>query len=493
MQLSITLHQDQEKSFKASDLGFLLHKNPFNTHNKELKFGTAHVLYPSTSDEECTACLYVEIDPIDLVRNYQAPNSRRELKQYVNDRPYVANSFLTVALSRVFGTALGGTCNKKPELVAKTLPLSVEVPVLPSRGGVGLINELFEPLGYEVHAERHAFDAEMSQWGDSPYYKINLKKQIKLSELLQHLYVLIPVLDDEKHYWVSEDEIEKLLRHGSDWIPDHPQKYLIVSRYLKKQGSLRRKALEQLEVEESMVEAVQSEDVSKIDDEEGHSQRGEASLEKPMKLNDIRIEKVVNIVRSSEVKSVIDFGCGEGKFLKEYLKIPSLKRIVGIDVSPGELLKAEQRLRLDRLPERSREKLELIQGSLTYFDRRTQGFDLATCIEVIEHIDEERLSAFEESLFGYASPKHVVITTPNLEYNALFENLAKGSFRHPDHRFEWDRATFKRWSKEVAKKYNYKVEIDSIGIVNESYGAPTQMAFFVKVSSRKDGSEMVGV
>ena len=143
MQISITLTQDSDKSYLASDLGFLLHKNPFNSHSKDLKFGKAHVLYPSVSDEECTACLFVDIDSIDLVRNYQGPKSRRELKQYVNDRPYVVNSFATVAISRVFGTALGGTCNKKPELAARKLPLSVKIPVLPSRGGSQLIHELF--------------------------------------------------------------------------------------------------------------------------------------------------------------------------------------------------------------------------------------------------------------------------------------------------------------------------------------------------------------
>jgi len=480
MQLSITLTQDSDRSYLASDLGFLLHKNPHNSHKKDLKFGIAHVLYPTATDEECTACLYVDIDSIDLVRNYQGPSSRRELKQYVNDRPYAVNSFLTVAISRVFGTALGGTCNKKPELAARKLPLSVEIPVLPSRGGSQLVAELFEPLGYSVNATQFVFDEELEEWGNSPYCKVTLNGEFTLSELLKHLYILIPVLDDEKHYWVGEDEIEKLLRHGSKWVPEHPSKHMIVSRYLKKQGSLKKQALKQLEVNEDEVAEIQDNDIALIDDAEVVAQKGEAKLEKSLKLNDLRIKKIIETIQTKDVSNVIDFGCGEGRYLREYLKQPKLKRVTGIEVSPRELLKAEQRLRVDRLPERVRDKLQLLQGSLTYFDKRTKGFDLATCIEVIEHIDEERLDAFKASLFGYASPRNVIITTPNIEYNVLFENMPVGKLRHADHRFEWDRATFTKWCEDVASEFSYSVEFDYIGEENSTHGAPTQMAVFQK-------------
>lgn len=483
MQLSITLKQDSEKSYLATELGFLLHKNPHNTHKKDLKFGVAHVLYPVATDEECTACLYVDIDSIDLVRNYQGPSSRRELKQYVNDRPYAVNSFLTVAISRVLGTALGGTCNKKPDLVAQKLPLLVEIPVLPSRGGSQLITELFEPLGYSVDATQFAFDEELEEWGNSPYCKVILEGEFTLSELLKHLYILIPVLDDEKHYWVGEDEIEKLLRHGSEWIPEHPNKHMIVSRYLKKQGSLRKQALKQLEVNEDKVTEIQDNDVAVIDDAEVIAQKGEAKLEKSLKLNDLRIKKIVDTIKAKDVSNVIDFGCGEGRYLKEYLKQPKLKQVTGVEVSPGELLKAEQRLRVGRLPERVRDKLQLLQGSLTYFDKRTKGFDLATCIEVIEHIDEERLDAFKATLFGFAAPRNIIITTPNVEYNVLFENMPTGKLRHSDHRFEWDRSTFIKWCDDTANEFSYSVEYDSIGKEDLKLGAPTQMALFQKIEA----------
>lgn len=480
MQLSITLAQDSDKSYLASDLGFLLHKNPHNAYQKDLKFGVAHVLYPLVTDKKCTMCLYVDIDSIELVRNYQGPSSRRELKQYVNDRPYAINSFFTVAISRVFGTALGGTCNKKPELAAQKLPFSVEIPVLPSRGGGKLISELFEPLGYTVNSNQFAFDDGLTEWGNSPYHSVSLSAELTLSELLKHLYILIPVLDDEKHYWVGEDEIEKLLRHGNDWIPEHPSKHKIVSRYLKKQNSLSKQALKQLEVDEDRVKYIQDNDAAVINDSELLASKNEAKLEKSIRLNDLRIDKVITVIKKKDVSSVLDFGCGEGRYVKEYLKLPQLSKVTGVDVSPSELLKAEQRLRVDRLPERVRDKLQLFQGSLTYFDKRTKGFDLATCIEVIEHIDEERLDAFKASLFGYAEPRCIVITTPNVEYNTLFENMPTGTLRHGDHRFEWDRETFRQWCNDVANDFEYSVEFDSIGEENTQYGAPTQMAIFQK-------------
>lgn len=479
MLMSITLKQDQEKSYIASDLGFLLHKNPYNVHDFTLSFGRAHVFYPQSSDESCTATLFAELDGIDIVKNYRMPKGNsRELKQYVNDRPYSVNSFFTVALSRVYRTAMGGTCNKQPELVKRDLPLSVHLPVLPSRGGEILIRNLFEPLGYEVSVRQYDFDADLQDWGASPYFDVTISNQIRLSELLKHLYVLIPVLDNDKHYWVGFDEVDKLIRNGKDWIPDHPQKNLIVSRYLKKQGSLTRKALAEFQVEES---ALKTEDDSDLDDsqvQERRSQAEEDQLEKKVRLNDLRIEKIARTIADLDVSSVMDLGCGEGKYLREYLKIQKLNKIIGVEVSTAVLDRAEQRLKIDRMPERVREKISLLQGSLTYKDQRLKSMDLATCIEVIEHIDEDRLDAFAESVFGFAKPKYAIITTPNVEYNVTFENMPEGKLRHNDHRFEWDRKTFQNWCQNICDKYNYKVSYDAIGEEHEEYGAPTQMALF---------------
>ncbi len=477
MLISITLYQDQEKSYKASDLGFLLHKNPNRVHEFDLSFGQGYVFYPVANDKECTATIFQALDGIDLVRNFNGPKGlSRQLSQYVNDRPFTINSFFSVAISRLFGTALNGNCNKQPELVKRALNFSVDLPVLPSRGGESLIQNLFEPLGYDVTVEAHPYDQSLSEWGMSPYFSVTIAGTKRLSDLLRHLYVLIPVLDNDKHYWVGFDEVDKLIAKGGDWIPNHPVKHLIVARYLKKQGSLERKALAAFEVTETEVKSQQ--ELLQEFDAETQFQAEEDQLEKKVHLNDLRIEKITQTIEQLDVRSVVDLGCGEGKYLKSYLKISKLEEITGIEVASSALAKAEQRLKLEQLPERIRNKLLLLQGSLIYKDDRIKNKDLATCIEVIEHIDEDRLDAFQASVFGHAKPKYVIITTPNVEYNATFENMPAGKLRHSDHRFEWDRKTFQQWCHDVCKQYNYEVSFDVIGQVHETYGAPTQMALF---------------
>lgn len=477
MLISITLHQNNESTYRATDLGFLLHKNPGRLHEFDLSFGQGYVFYPVANDNECTAAIFQALDGIDMVRSFKGPKgSSKQLSQYVNDRPFTVNSFFSVAISRLFGTALNGKCEKQPELVQQALPFSVDLPVLPSRGGESLIRNLFEPLGYDVTVEAHPYDASLPDWGMSPYFSVTLKAIKRLSDVLKHLYVLMPVLDNDKHYWVGLDEVDKLIAKGEDWIPGHPEKHLIVARYLKKQGSLKRRALAAFEVSETEVKAQQEQ--FEEPDPETRSQAEEDQLEKKVRLNDLRIEKITQMIHQLDVRKVVDLGCGEGKYLKAYLKIAKLDEIVGVEVAPATLEKAEQRLKLERLPERLRDKLILLQGSLTYKDDRLKNKDLATCIEVIEHIDEDRLDAFQASVFGHAKPKYVIITTPNVEYNATFENMPEGKFRHSDHRFEWDRKTFEKWCNNLCEKYGYQVSFDTIGEVHEELGAPTQMALF---------------
>src|SRR5262249_42092936 len=136
------------------------------------------------------------------------------------------------------------------------------------------------------------------------------------------------------------------------------------------------------------------------------------------------------------------------------------------------------RLRLERMPERQRERVELFQTALTYRDRRLSGFDAAAAVEVIEHLDEPRLRSFERVVLGHAVPKTVVVTTPNREYNELFEGLPAGQFRHRDHRFEWTRPEFEGWAGRVAGEHGYGVRFLPIGPEDPARGAPTQMAVF---------------
>ncbi|CAN5562798.1 hypothetical protein BH24ACT22_BH24ACT22_19090 [soil metagenome] len=141
---------------------------------------------------------------------------------------------------------------------------------------------------------------------------------------------------------------------------------------------------------------------------------------------------------------------------------------------------ANARLRPERTPPGREGRLKLIQSSLTYRDRRLHGYDAAAVIEVIEHLDPPRLDAFEKVLFGSARPATVVLTTPNAEYNANFDTLPAGEFRHRDHRFEWDRKEFRAWATGVSVRSGYEARFLPVGTENPATGPPTQMAVFTR-------------
>ncbi|MFQ5595262.1 MAG: 3' terminal RNA ribose 2'-O-methyltransferase Hen1 [Anaerolineae bacterium] len=454
----------------ATDLGYLLHKHPARFQSFELSFGQAHVFYPEATEERCTAALLLDVDPVGLVRRRGQPAGGFALQQYVNDRPYVASSFLSVAIAQVYGTALAGRSKDRPELAQTPIPLRAKVAVLPCRGGEPLLRRLFEPLGYHVTAQGYGLDAQFPDWGESHYFTVTLEATCRLSELLAHLYVLVPVLDDEKHYWVGEDEIEKLLHHGGEWLASHPDRELIASRYLKGQRRLTRQALAQLVAE----------DQPDPDAEEEHRDQEEQAVETRIGLHEQRIGTVVAVLKSAGAKRVLDLGCGEGRLLRALLKDMTFEEIVGVDVAHRALEMAHQRLHLDRLPPRQRGRIKLIHGSLTYRDKRLAGYDAATVVEVIEHLDEWRLRAFERVVFEFAQPGMVVITTPNAEYNVKFETLAAGRFRHRDHRFEWTRDEFQAWANRVAEQHGYTVRFIPIGPEDPLVGAPTQLGVFTR-------------
>lgn len=453
----------------ATDLGYLLHKSPFRVHSFEQVFGKAHVFYPETTPDRCTAALLLEIDPIGLVRNRRGPaGEAHALEQYVNDRPYAASSFLSVAIARTFGTAMTGKSKERQELADAALPLEARITVLPCRGGESLLRRLFEPLGYEVAAIRHPLDTKFPEWGESPYFTVTLKATVRLSDLLTHLYVLIPVLDDDKHYWVGDAEVEKLLRHGEGWLRNHPERELITNRYLKHQKWLAREALKRLIGEEEP----EAEELAEF-----HT-REEEAIEKPISLAEQRMGAVVAALRSSGAKRILDLGCGEGRLLRELLKDKMFAEIVGLDVSHHTLEIAAQRLHLENLPTMQKERIRLLHGSLTYRDARLAGYDAATVVEVIEHQDPPRLAAFERVLFEFAHPQTILVTTPNVEYNIKFETLPAGKLRHKDHRFEWTRSEFQSWANRMAGRFGYSVRFLPIGPEDSAVGSPTQMGIF---------------
>jgi 3' terminal RNA ribose 2'-O-methyltransferase Hen1 len=387
------------------------------------------------------------------------------LDQYVNDRPYVASSFLSVAIARVFRTALAGRCDERPELVGTPIPLQAHLAVLPCQGGEELLRRLFQPLGYTVKAEQHPLDDQLG-WSKSDYFSVTLEAVCCLSALLRHLYVLIPVLDDKKHYWIGEEEVAKLLRYGSEWLVSHPEKELIAERYLKHQESLLSQALSRL-LEDQGAEALTAPEAKEVEDCPG--------------LNEQRLDAVVEVLKGVGAQRVLDLGCGEGSLLERLLREDLFKEIVGLDVSLQALERARRRLRLDHLPPGQRERLQLRQSSLVYFDPSLQGYDAAAVLEVIEHLEPPwQLAAFERVLFECARPKTIVITTPNAEYNSIF-GLMGGEFRHPDHRFEWTRKEFRSWAEAVAARSGYEVTFLPIGPEDPLVGPPTQMGVFSHV------------
>jgi 3' terminal RNA ribose 2'-O-methyltransferase Hen1 len=456
----------------ASDLGYLLHKHPDRFQSFEMSFGKAHVFYPEASDHRCTACLLLDVDSVSLVRD-KSRNASFLQVQYVSDRPYVASSFMSTAIAQVFGAALNGQCKDRPELAKTPIPLEAKIDVLPVRAGEHSLQELFEPLGYEVTATRYPLDVTVPEWGASPYYSVSLKKTTTLAELLSQLYVLIPVFDNRKHYYVEDAEIEKLLAKGGDWLAAHPMKDFIARRYLRHQANLYRDALARLsELQEEPEADTSTENAVTVADEK------ELAIERPISLHQQRIMTVLAALRASGARTVIDLGCGQGRLLRELLADRQFEKILGVDVSLRSLEMAESRLKLDRLPELQRQRIQLKHGSLLYRDSALSCYDAAALIEVIEHLDPPRLAAMERTLFEFARPKTLVITTPNREYNVTWETLPAGAFRHSDHRFEWTREEFQTWANTIAARYNYSVRFLPIGPEHPQYGPPSQMATF---------------
>ncbi len=447
----------------ASDIGYLFHKHPDKLQSFEMSFGHAHVFYPSVTENACVVCLLLDVDPVAIVRG--KADSEGLLAQYVNDRPYVASSFLSVAISQVFQSALNGKSTERPELAATQIPLVAEIDVLPVRGGVRFLHAVFEPLGYTVEARRAPLDPLFPEWGESNYFSVTISRICTLADLLTHLYVLMPVFDNSKHYYVGDDEVEKLLVRGDGWLATHPLRDEITKRYLRHQRSLYREALARLMSDEPE----QAEDSSQSED---------AQSERALSLNEERLGTVLAALRASGASRVLDLGCGEGKLLRLLLKDRQFETIVGVDVSSRSLEIASERLKLDRLSPTQMERITLLHGSLMYRDQRLEGFDAAAIVEVIEHLDPPRLEAFERVVFNFARPKTVVLTTPNREYNVTWENVGAESLRHSDHRFEWTRDQFQTWADMIVKRFGYRVRFLPVGPVDPALGSPTQMAIF---------------
>ena len=458
----------------TTDLGYLLYKNPYRPQTFELNHGKAYVFYPEVSDERTTAALLLDIDPIGLVRSRPGAAGVR-LFDYVNDRPYVSSSFMSTAISRVYGTAMTGRADSRQALSDSPLDLTATVTMLPCSGEQQKLYDVFQPLGYEVRYESFVSDECFPDWGESRYVNLTIRGNVRLRDLLKHLYVLIPVFDRQKHYWIGADEVEKLLRIGEGWLSDHPEKAYITGRYLSRRRSLVNMAFARLAA------ANEADGESSVAETEGadRADRQEEKLDKKLNLNEQRLESVVAELKSCGARRVVDVGCGEGRLMARLVRESQFTAITGMDVSHVALEHARDRLHLDRAGETLRERVQLFHGSLMYRDDRLSGFDAACVVEVIEHLDAPRLSAFARVLFVFAKPHVVILTTPNKEYNAVYGLTEEDDLRHGDHRFEWTREEFRDWATKTAKRFGYTVQFSGIGPSDSAHGAPTQMGVFV--------------
>lgn len=467
----LTITTTQTPTAPASDLGFLLHKHPDRAQRFEQSFGAAHVFYPEAGAERCTAALVLEVDPQALLRTGTSVNTADFTPaQYVNDRPYAASSLFTVALGRVVRKALRGDCEQRPELARTALPLELRLPAVPCRPGPERARALFEPLGWAVEAEPVPLDPGLPGWGDSHYLSLTLTGTLRLSEALNHLYVLLPAMDGgRKHYWVDESEVDELLRAGGatgddaeepGWLATHPERPWITRRFLDRREPYARTAPGRMrEAEEPL--GGQTEDAPAVDE------RGPDPTEQ-------RVGAVLSVLRSEQAENVIDLGCGNGRLLTQLTREPALSRVTGVDVSPEALGRVQE------------SRAELFVGSVLYRDRRFRGYDAVVLMEVVEHLEPSRLPAMEEVVLGDAAPRIAVVTTPNAEYDTRYEGPTGGAFRHSDQRFAWTRAEFAAWSDRAADTYGYTVRRLPVGPAHPGTGAPTQMAVFTRAVPREE-------
>ncbi|MBO0775208.1 MAG: 3' terminal RNA ribose 2'-O-methyltransferase Hen1, partial [Actinobacteria bacterium] len=367
----------------ATDLGYLLHKHPDRVQSLTVPAGEAHIFYPEATAARCTAALLLEVDPVGLVRGRRAAASDAfSLGQYVNDRPYAASSMLAMAMKAAFRTAFTGRCDARPDLAAAAIPLEIGVPALRCRDGAALAHRIFEPLGWRVDAASVPADPAFPDWGDSGYAAVRLAGTARLADALNQLYVLLPALDDTKHYWVTADEVGKLIRAGAGWLASHPERALISRRYLAHHRELTRSALARLaEVDDT--------DPAELDNAVPAEETGEpAATAAPgtgpdplVPLTGLRRDAVLAAVRAARARRVGDLGCGDGALTRELLADRGIEQVIAVDVSVRALQLAARRLGLDSMPAAQRERLRLFQSSLTYRDARLAGLDAAVLME----------------------------------------------------------------------------------------------------------------
>lgn len=469
----------------ASMISHLLAKNPHNLYDRTEKGARVRLVYTSFQPQDTEAMLFVTPDPIELVKG--TPD-HYDITQYINDRELAVSSLFCSYIRPALGTALNG----KPKAdyidwVDYRFTLQMTFGPVASDLPDHVIESLFQPLGYEVQIERGEIDYSFDLKNRSTVRHIQISGQQTLQQMLRQLYILIPVLDNYKHYYINEDEIERLRRYGEGWLSTHPQHDLMIKRSLRFAPLV--KEYEQQVAKESSIDALSTEiSTNSIQSNKEQAQSTEQQLER---INTIETETETPVVRLNELryraiveqvsllpqrKQVIDFGAGEGKLSVRLGQIEGVEQVWAVEPSMQSQLRAIDRFA--KLEGRTDDVIPVITiGSLFYRDERWVDQDVIILCEVIEHINEVRLPQVIHTLFTDYRPQTLIMTTPNREYNEVYQ-MDADEIRHTDHRFEWTRAELEQYCTQWIQNRPYTFTISGIGDKHEQHGQPTQMVVF---------------
>ena len=433
-------------------ISYLLAKNPNNVYERNHKGHLVRLFYSECSETELDVTIFVTPDSLELKQN---GSYTYDITHYINDREFAVSSIFCSFIRPALGTALNGQPKEEyKEWVNHCFPFEFQFGPVSSTLSNEEIRALFEPLGYETTISRAETNYSFHLKQKSTARFISLKGSTTLQHGLRQLFVLIPVLDNYKHYYIDEKEIEKIERYGEGWLENHPLKSFIL-----------RQALRFKEVYSIVQKTEESEE----------------SKEKTVKirLNDLRYEKIIEMVKGIEPRRrIVDFGSGEGKLSLRLGFVDGVQEVLAVEPSETAALQAIERFEKVRHQEGFVMPTPL-WGSLFYYDERLKNKDIMILCEVIEHIDAYRLPKMMDTILNEYQPKVLIITTPNQEYNAVY-NLGE-QIRHHDHRFEWTREEFQTWCVD-RNNGNYELAFIGIGEMHEQYGCPTQMCVF----SRKE-------
>ncbi|MDR6727054.1 3' terminal RNA ribose 2'-O-methyltransferase Hen1 [Paenibacillus amylolyticus] len=474
----------QASGADAAVVSHLLAKNPNNIYDRTDKGVRVRMVYTRATSSETEVLIHAEPDPVDLVRG--SPDGY-DITQYINDREFVTSSLFCSYIRSALGTALNG---KPKEEYTKWVehPFDLQLsfgPVasdLPDR----VVEELFSHLGYAVTLEREELSYSFDLKKRSSVRRIILRGQETVQNALRQLFLLIPVLDNYKHYFISEDEIDKIKRYGDGWLETHPHKELIVKRTLRFAELIRK-----YESKEGVLSSPDNKPLSPEKVEDGRDVLTEGSIEAsteastdgrtddpPVRLNELRYRAITDVVaRLPHRRRIVDMGAGEGKLSARLATIAGVESILAVEPSGQSRLRAMERFAKLEGRHGVFAMPEPIIGSLFYFDEQMQHQDVMILCEVIEHIEAYRLDGIMNTLLQEYQPEVLIVTTPNKEYNDVYA-MEQESFRHHDHRFEWTRAELAERCVEWSAGTNYTYTIQGIGEQVEGYGQPTQMIIF---------------